>query len=234
MRRILPLTIVAVFLVLPLKLGFLSEALPAIAEQIDREFGAHDRPWAADVKAEADAAAKKAEAENKTAAPPPAAPLPPENAKIETATCEDPALRAAIEEQRSDLLGRSRHVVEAEAVLAVTEARTAAQIDKLTGIRKDIEALLRQRSNLQQEDLKRMVSIYEAMKPRDAARIFSTLETSVVVDLLDRMQERRSAPILAELEDTKARDVTQMVLQRRMLPADRASADRAARTAATN
>ena len=49
MLRILPVTLVAVLMVLPLKLGTLVEGLPAIAQQFDREFGNHDRPWANDL-----------------------------------------------------------------------------------------------------------------------------------------------------------------------------------------
>ena len=86
----------------------------------------------------------------------------------------------------------------------------------------EVQALMTQRSTLQQEDLRRMVAIYEAMKPRDAARIFNELETDIIVDLLDRLPERRSAPIIAEMTDAKAREVTRIMLQRRALPGDRA------------
>jgi flagellar motility protein MotE (MotC chaperone) len=227
MRRILPLTLVAAFLVLPLKLGELSEGFPVLAEQFDREFGSHERPWAKDLKTEAEAR----QAENAAAGIGGGKPVAlPGDAQLSASSCADPALRSAIDEQKADLAQRTRHIVEAEAVLAAAEARATAQVERLTALKKDIEALMRQRSALQNEDLKRMTTIYETMKPRDAARIFSDLETPVVIDVLDRMQERRSAPIIAELDDSKAREVTRVILQRRALPGDRVAPDRASLT----
>lgn len=216
--RILPITLVAVLMVLPLKLGALVDGFPVIAQQFDREFGAHERPWATDLKA-AEAAPAPAPLPVSTPVaevPPPVALAPP--------NCTDPLLRAAIDEQKADSAGRQNRLREAEAVLAATEARVGTQIQRLNGVKREVEALMTQRSTLQQEDLKRMVAIYEAMKPRDAARILTDMETDIVVDVLDRIAERRAAPILAEMADAKAREVTRLILQRRALPGDRKTA----------
>lgn len=232
MLRVLPITLVAILMVLPLKLGALMEGFPVIAQQFDREFGKHERPWAKDMKgdAPADSSIDAAKAPASAVTPPPspaAAALPvappaiPTEVAVATPSCTDPALRAAIAEQKTDVAARTRHLSEAEAVLSATESRATAQIQRLGEIKREVEALMQQRSNLQQEDLRRMVTIYETMKPRDAARIFNDLETDIIIDVLDRMPERRSAPIIAELEDTKAREVTRLVLQRRALPGDR-------------
>ncbi|WP_162801144.1 MotE family protein [Azospirillum brasilense] len=223
MLRVLPITLVALLMVLPLKLGSLMEGLPVVAQQFDREFGKHERPWAKDLKggAEASSDTTPEPAGSAMAALPATPAAPPVDAALPAASCTDPALRAAIAEQKADVTARTRHLGEAEAVLTATETRATAQIQKLSAIKRDVEALMQQRSNLQAEDLKRMVTIYETMKPRDAARIFNDLETDIIIDVLDRMAERRSAPIIAELEDGKAREVTRLVLQRRALPGDR-------------
>lgn len=226
--RILPITLVAVLMVLPLKLGALVDGFPVIAQQFDREFGAHERPWATDPKTTDPKAAETAPA---PASPPisaPAAGAPvaeaPPPVALAPPSCTDPLLRAAIDEQKADSAGRQNRLREAEAVLAATEARVGTQIQRLNGVKHEVEALMAQRSTLQQEDLKRMVAIYEAMKPRDAARILTDMETDMVVDVLDRITERRAAPILAEMADAKAREVTRLILQRRALPGDRKAA----------
>ncbi|BAI76434.1 flagellar motor switch protein (plasmid) [Azospirillum sp. B510] len=233
--RILPITLVAVLMVLPLKLGALVDGFPVIAQQFDREFGAHERPWATDLKT---ADPKAADGKQAEAAPVPATipapvqlPVPlavsmpvaeaPPSVALAPPSCADPLLRAAIDEQKADSAGRQNRLRETEAVLAATEARVGTQIQRLNGVKREVEALMTQRSNLAQEDLKRMVAIYEAMKPRDAARILTDMETDIVVDVLDRISERRAAPILAEMADAKAREVTRLILQRRALPGDR-------------
>ncbi|MBK1840846.1 flagellar motor switch protein [Azospirillum sp. YIM B02556] len=224
--RILPITLVAVLMVLPLKLGALVDGFPVIAQQFDREFGAHERPWATDLKA------NDGKATAETAPAPAAVPLPvstpvaevPPPVALAPPNCTDPLLRAAIDEQKADSSGRQNRLREAEAVLTATEARVGTQIQRLNGVKREVEALMSQRSTLAQEDLKRMVAIYEAMKPRDAARILTDMETDIVVDVLDRIAERRAAPILAEMADAKAREVTRLILQRRALPGDRKAA----------
>jgi flagellar motility protein MotE (MotC chaperone) len=211
MLRVIPLTLVALLMVLPFKLGPLVQALPAIAQSHEREFGSHDRPWATDLTASAEGT----DASDGTAPPPglPATNLPP------LATCADPTVLAAVAEQKDELAMRSRRLDDAEAVLAATETRVGLQIARLAEIKSEVEGLLARRSALEEEDLRRMVAIYEAMKPKDAARIFNDLETDMVIDVLDRMPERRSAPIIAELQDAKAREVTRTILQRRSLAA---------------
>lgn len=224
--RILPITLVAVLMVLPLKLGALVDGFPVIAQQFDREFGAHERPWATDLKAnDGKAAAETAPVPLPLPQPAstPVAEIPPPVA-LAPPNCTDPLLRAAIDEQKADTSGRQNRLREAEAVLAATEARVGTQIQRLNGVKREVEALMSQRSTLAQEDLKRMVAIYEAMKPRDAARILTDMETDMVVDVLDRISERRAAPILAEMADAKAREVTRLILQRRALPGDRKAA----------
>lgn len=212
MPRVLPITLVAVLMVLPLKLGSLVEGFPVIAQQFDREFGrefgGHERPWATDLNAAPATPPAQAATAAVEPAPPPAA-------------CADPALVAALTEQKADVATRTRRLAEAEAVLAATEARVGTQIQRLMALKREIEGLVRERAAMQQDDVKRMVTIYEAMKPKDAARILDELDTGLAIDVLDRMPERRSAPIIAELADTKAREVTRVIMQRRALPGDR-------------
>lgn len=242
--RVLPLTLVALLMVLPLKFGTLVEGLPAVAQQFDREFGTHERPWAENLKAAPEedgsgegGAAGGAEGTPEAEASPDAAPpgpgdLPPAPDGTPAvaglpppARCEDPALLRSVAEQKDELAARSARLADAEAVLAATEVRVGTQVERLSALKREIEGLMAQRSALRQEDLKRMVGIYEAMKPKDAARIFDDLDTAIVIDILDRMPERRSAPIIADLADAKAREVTRLILQRRILPGDRRNAD---------
>jgi flagellar motility protein MotE (MotC chaperone) len=230
--RILPLTLTAIGAALLVQAGTLIEGLPAVAQQIDREFGSHDRPWASDLTnaAAAGPVAKPAPAP----APPqtalaaagasgsePPQPIQTPIAKLAPATCGEPALLAVIAEQQDGLAKRARRLADAEAVLAASETRIGVQLEQLTATRRDVEGLMKQRSSLQEEDIRKMVAVYEAMKPRDAARIFNSLETDIVIDVLDRMAERRTAPIIAEMADEKAREVTRIIMQRRSLPGDR-------------
>jgi flagellar motility protein MotE (MotC chaperone) len=56
------------------------------------------------------------------------------------------------------------------------------------------------------------------MKPKDAARIFDTLEMNVLLDVIGRMKEQKTSPILANMNPDKARDVTIKLAEQRKLP----------------
>ena len=51
-------------------------------------------------------------------------------------------------------------------------------------------------------------SLYQSMKPRQAAKIFDQLRMSVLLAVVDRMDARRAAAILAAMQPDRAREVT--------------------------
>ncbi len=53
-----------------------------------------------------------------------------------------------------------------------------------------------------------LVKLYEAMKPKDAARIFEKLDMSVQLAVSTRMREQKMAAIMAEMSSDSARSLT--------------------------
>ena len=54
--------------------------------------------------------------------------------------------------------------------------------------------------------------------PKDAARIFDTLDIDILVDVMANMSERKMSPILAAMNPERARTVTIMLAQQKQLP----------------
>lgn len=151
-----------------------------------------------------------------------------EPAKAETAApapqeCPpaNPALLTILAEERAALEERERRAAEREAFAAAAEARARIEIEHLTEVRAGLEALAKERADMQNADLQRMAKMYSLMKPKDAARILSGLDNMAIVGVLDQMNERESAPILAELPGQKAEAVSRVLIERRALPGDR-------------
>jgi flagellar motility protein MotE (MotC chaperone) len=65
-------------------------------------------------------------------------------------------------------------------------------------------------------ELRRLVAIYEAMKPEEAARIFETMDGTVLLDVVTRMGERRLAPVLAQMTPARAQALTVAMANRRI------------------
>ena len=61
-----------------------------------------------------------------------------------------------------------------------------------------------------------VVAIYEAMKPKDAAKIFNELDMLILIELAERMRERLI--VLADMDPTAANALTVELATRRSLP----------------
>ncbi len=133
----------------------------------------------------------------------------------------DPALATMLAAERRSLADRQTELDLRAQMLAAAEKKAAEQIARLEQARQDVSTLLDRRAAMAKADLQRLVSIYENMKPKDAARLLNETDAEILVDLLDLMQERRSAPILAEMEAAKVNQLTRTLALRRVLPADR-------------
>ena len=106
-----------------------------------------------------------------------------------------------------------------EALLKAAEQELDRKVQELTNLRKEIEELLELQSGKEQERIDSLVKIYEGMKPKDAARIFDTLDLDVLVMVMSKMSERKVAPVLAAMNPERARTVTIMLAEERVLPA---------------
>ncbi len=54
----------------------------------------------------------------------------------------------------------------------------------------------------------KLVKIYEGMKPKEAAKIFDTLQTQVLLGVANQMKENKLAAIVADMNPERARDLT--------------------------
>lgn len=121
------------------------------------------------------------------------------------------ARRVALDEREQALDRR-------EALLAVAEQRLAEKTTELEALRTQIEGMLGEVDVQREAQLASLVSIYENMRPADAATIFDGLDIDVLLNVLDRMREQKSAAILAGMNPERARQVTTELASRRQLP----------------
>lgn len=85
------------------------------------------------------------------------------------------------------------------------------KIAELKELKKVIETLALSNNGEVAKNIKKMVAIYEAMKPEAAARIFNELPQQVLVDLFKQMSPKKSSAILAQMTVEKAKSLTDMI-----------------------
>ncbi len=105
-----------------------------------------------------------------------------------------------------------------EALLEAAEKELDSKITELDSLRNEIKGLLEEQGGQEAERIGSLVKIYEGMKPKDAARIFDTLDLDVLGRVMSRMSERKVAPVLAAMNAERARTVTIMLAEEKTLP----------------
>lgn len=174
------------------------------------------------VATEAPAPAPEAEAGAEVA--PGAEPVPEVNAAESSrdgaAGAVLPELLAAVAAERAALNRRALALDKREAELAFAAAALSAQDQQLSQLKDEIERLLGLAEASHTEDVTRLVRIYRAMKPADAAAILSDADLEVSVLVIAAMAERDSGPILAKMNKVRAQAISKIILERSRLPGD--------------
>lgn len=123
-----------------------------------------------------------------------------------------------LSKRRKALDTRDKDLSTREAMLEAAEKEIERKYQELTLLRKQIERLLEQQSEEERVRIQSLVKIYENMKPKDAARIFNTLDLDVLITVMSRMSEKKLSPILAEMSEDRAKTITIMLAEQKKLP----------------
>jgi flagellar motility protein MotE (MotC chaperone) len=99
-------------------------------------------------------------------------------------------------------------------LIAAAEAKLDARIAQMNGLKGDIQTLLNQGDQQQQTETDRLVRVYEAMKPKDAAGRITLMADSVRLPMAAKMKERALAAILAQMPAEDAKDLTEKLANR--------------------
>jgi flagellar motility protein MotE (MotC chaperone) len=130
-------------------------------------------------------------------------------------------LLAAISRERA-LLAEQRQAHEAEReTLLLARAAAAEDMARLQALKSEIEGFMSAIEVKRSEDLKRMVAVYEAMKPEEAARLLDDMDMGITLEIFSVMSERKAAAILARISAPRARTISRVLLEISRLPADR-------------
>lgn len=122
-----------------------------------------------------------------------------------------PAERAILEslqKRRAELDQRSRELDMRDDLLKAAEKRVAGRIDELKEIEARVNAELQQKDDAEKTRFKNVVSMYEAMKAKDAAKIFDGLDMRVLLEVAKAINPRTMSEIMAQMQPENAQRLT--------------------------
>ena len=140
-------------------------------------------------------------------APPEEAPVLPESLEIGGSAAERAVLES-LGKRRQDLEKQQGQLDLREKLLQATEERIQKRVDELKRLEKRIEGAVEEKRKQDESEIAGLVTMYESMKPKDAARIFDRLSMPVLLKVVRQMKPRKMADILGRMSAEAAERLT--------------------------
>ncbi len=133
-------------------------------------------------------------------------------------TGEEIQLLQRLAERREELDQRERDMDVREKLLNATENDIDAKIETLKNIETQIRELVEAHDEQERLQIESLVQTYSAMKPKDAAGIFNSLDMDILISIIEKMTPRKAAEILANMNTSSANQITVELATRKKLP----------------
>lgn len=133
-------------------------------------------------------------------------------------TGEEIQLLQRLAERREELDQRERDMEVREKLLVATENGIDKKISSLKSIEAQIRALIEVHDEQEQLQIENLVKTYSAMKPKDAAGIFNTLDMDILIAIIEKMTPKKAAEVLSKMTTSNANQITVELATRKKLP----------------
>jgi flagellar motility protein MotE (MotC chaperone) len=132
----------------------------------------------------------------------------------ETPPSSGDELLAAIRAREAQLDAEEKRLADRKQTLSVAEAKLAEQLAAFDKAQKNLEKTLALADEAAERDIARMTTVYENMKPADAAKIFDKMDVKFAAGLLARMRPDVAAQVLTGMTPESAYALTVTVASR--------------------
>jgi flagellar motility protein MotE (MotC chaperone) len=120
--------------------------------------------------------------------------------------------------RREELEQWREEIAQKETILKAAEIKAEKKIAELTDLKNEVNDLLKSYNDKEDLKISSLVQIYENMKPKDAAKIFESLDMDILLQVIDRMNKSKTAPILAQMSPDIATNITIEFAHQKRLP----------------
>jgi flagellar motility protein MotE (MotC chaperone) len=124
------------------------------------------------------------------------------------------AILERLQSRRQELEARAREIDIRESLLKAAEKRIESKVEELKAVESRITTATEQKTESDAARFKGIITMYEGMKPKDAAKVFDRLEMSVLFEIASQIAPRKMSDILG-LMSTEAAERLTVELARR-------------------
>jgi flagellar motility protein MotE (MotC chaperone) len=133
------------------------------------------------------------------------------NSEQQQGQAVSPSERAILERlqaRRQELEARAREIDIRESLLKAAEKRVESKVEEMKAVESRISTATQQKSEADTARFKGIVTMYEAMKPKDAAKVFDRLEMPVLIEIATQIAPRKMSDILGLMQTEAAERLT--------------------------
>lgn len=116
--------------------------------------------------------------------------------------------------RRGELDARDQNFATMLPLMVAAEQKIDAKLKAMEAIKAEVNTLLGQVDEKQKAEIDRLVSVYSAMRPKEAAAVFNTLNDSVRLPVAAAMRPRTLAAIMAQMPPAGAKELTEKLARR--------------------
>ncbi|MEI6573273.1 MAG: hypothetical protein WCO61_07005 [Alphaproteobacteria bacterium] len=131
----------------------------------------------------------------------------PDNISVPETITGEKTLLERLAARRQQIDEKEKALSEREALLAAAEQRLEQRIAELKAADSELKTTLEAKKN-EQVTIKPLVTMYETMKPKEAAKIFEKLQLADLLPIAQAMNPRKLSEILAQLDPVMAGKLT--------------------------
>lgn len=177
------------------------DAIPNLVSKI--EVSAMGRAGASEDKA-AEKSKPAAEKQEKAAGAGAAA-NPDVGPEASKTSAEDLSHFGKLKQRKEELDLREKELAELEEELQRQKVELDKRIQQLEEMRGQIATVLKERVEVDQEKVTKLVDLYSNMKPKQAADVIGSINEDLAVEVLAKMKKKSAAEIMNLLDPAKAR-----------------------------
>lgn len=193
--RLLPMLMLACSAMLALKLLGLGQVTDGAWQQL----AGVGTLFAQDAETSKDAEAMEvSEAEGATEA----------NAMASETPNSELSILQSLRKRRTQLAEQEEAMQLRENLIEAAEERLESRIEQLEALEARLQAATEAELGARKEEMSGLVTMYETMKPKEAARIFDRLQMEVLLDVVNAMNPRKMASVLAKMNPEAAQRLT--------------------------
>jgi len=126
----------------------------------------------------------------------------------QTVSPSERAILERLQARRQELEQRAREIEIRESLLKSAEKRIEGRVEEAKATEAKISTATGQKAEQDAARFKSIITMYEGMKPKDAAKVFDRLEMSVLYDIASQIAPRKMSDILGLMQPEAAERLT--------------------------